>query len=549
MIQLEWLSGFNRGQRHNLSLLPAPAIMAGGLGGNGHGQYHLIDDGTPEETDMKNKPEYRVPLMAEIAAGKTCGLTVASTFSGGGGSCTGYKLAGFDVVWANEFVPSAQESYRANHPSTILDCRDIKLVQPEEILAATGLKVGELDLFDGSPPCFPAGTKITTEFGPRNIEDVAMGMRVLTHNGKFRPVVAKMAHHHTGDMVTIGTKYGRKWVSATAEHPFYVKAKLPGRAKRYAQPRFMEAKEVKAGDLLLEPFTKDGSVAMLLPTVIVKVRGETNGKSGRDGFKMRLEERPCKLPWRYNDMAWLLGFYLAEGHRRGKNPTLKNKGACRRETLFSVHVKESAVIARKLQQLGLKICLTRSRGQACRITVTSLDFWALCGVMGHGAKNKSIPELFHAMPRDWQAAFVDGYYSGDGCYSKSSRVNSTCRKATTISWGIATGIARMSARVAGVVAQVKVAQLAGVDEIEGRKVNRSETYQVGYTLPVEGGRNRPGHVDADGVWVPVVSTMIQPGNCMVYNFEVSEDNSYVAEGFAVHNCQAFSTAGKREKGC
>lgn len=36
MIQLEWLSGFNRGQRHNLSLLPAPAIMAGGPhGGSG----------------------------------------------------------------------------------------------------------------------------------------------------------------------------------------------------------------------------------------------------------------------------------------------------------------------------------------------------------------------------------------------------------------------------------------------------------------------------------------------------------------------------------
>lgn len=101
-----------------------------------------------------NKPPYRVPLMSEIRGIPWNGFTVASTFSGAGGSCTGYRMAGFKVVWANEFVPAAQASYKANCASdSILDCRDIKLVQPAEILAATGLKVGELDIFDGSPPC------------------------------------------------------------------------------------------------------------------------------------------------------------------------------------------------------------------------------------------------------------------------------------------------------------------------------------------------------------------------------------------------------------
>lgn len=82
------------------------------------------------------------------------GRKVASTFSGAGGSCTGYRIAGCKVVWANEFVPIAQESYKANAaPESILDGRDIKLVKSEEILQATGLRPGELDIFDGSPPC------------------------------------------------------------------------------------------------------------------------------------------------------------------------------------------------------------------------------------------------------------------------------------------------------------------------------------------------------------------------------------------------------------
>lgn len=101
-----------------------------------------------------NKPPYRVPLMSEIKELPWNGMKVASTFSGAGGSCTGYRMAGFKVVWANEFVPAAQASYKANcADDSILDCRDIKLVQASEILAATGLKVGELDIFDGSPPC------------------------------------------------------------------------------------------------------------------------------------------------------------------------------------------------------------------------------------------------------------------------------------------------------------------------------------------------------------------------------------------------------------
>ena len=92
--------------------------------------------------------------MSEIKEMPWNGLKVASTFSGCGGSCTGYRMAGYKVVWANEFVPSAQASYKANCASdSVLDCRDIKLVQPSEILAATNLQVGQLDILDGSPPC------------------------------------------------------------------------------------------------------------------------------------------------------------------------------------------------------------------------------------------------------------------------------------------------------------------------------------------------------------------------------------------------------------
>ena len=99
------------------------------------------------------KPPYKVPTMEEVENITKNGFNVVSTFSGGGGSCLGYRMAGYNVLYANEFVEEAQNTYRANHKSTYLDCRDIRTVTPESILDIVGLKKGEIDLFDGSPPC------------------------------------------------------------------------------------------------------------------------------------------------------------------------------------------------------------------------------------------------------------------------------------------------------------------------------------------------------------------------------------------------------------
>jgi DNA (cytosine-5)-methyltransferase 1 len=112
------------------------------------------------------KPPYRVPTMAEIRALPWNGLKVASTFAGGGGSSTGYRMAGCKVVYANELTESARDSYAANMaPGTVLDGRDIRTVQAEDILTATGLGVGELDIFDGSPPCVSFSTAGKREKG------------------------------------------------------------------------------------------------------------------------------------------------------------------------------------------------------------------------------------------------------------------------------------------------------------------------------------------------------------------------------------------------
>lgn len=103
---------------------------------------------------MKTKPPFHIPSMTDVRTVKRNGLKVISTFAGAGGSSLGYRMAGFEVLWANEFVEEARETYESNAAAgTVIDPRDIRIVKGVEILKLLGMKPGELDVFDGSPPC------------------------------------------------------------------------------------------------------------------------------------------------------------------------------------------------------------------------------------------------------------------------------------------------------------------------------------------------------------------------------------------------------------
>jgi DNA (cytosine-5)-methyltransferase 1 len=80
-------------------------------------------------------------------------FNVISTFAGGGGSSTGYRLAGGKILCVNEFVEEAQNTYRENYPKTPILPGDIKELNGQDFLDKANLKPGELDILDGSPPC------------------------------------------------------------------------------------------------------------------------------------------------------------------------------------------------------------------------------------------------------------------------------------------------------------------------------------------------------------------------------------------------------------
>lgn len=95
--------------------------------------------------------------------------TVISTFAGGGGSSLGYSMAGFNELLAVEWDDNAVATFKLNFPDVPVYHGDIAKLSVEDVFKLTGLKQGELDVFDGSPPCqgfSTAGKRILDD--PRN---------------------------------------------------------------------------------------------------------------------------------------------------------------------------------------------------------------------------------------------------------------------------------------------------------------------------------------------------------------------------------------------
>ncbi len=79
--------------------------------------------------------------------------TAIDLFSGCGGLTEGLKQARFNVLAAVEIDSKARDTFALNHPEVLLAGSDIRDLEPNDLMARLGIRIGELDLLAGCPPC------------------------------------------------------------------------------------------------------------------------------------------------------------------------------------------------------------------------------------------------------------------------------------------------------------------------------------------------------------------------------------------------------------
>ena len=124
-------------------------------------------------------------------------FTVMTTFAGGGGSSTGYKLAGGKILVANEFIPTAVETYKANYPETPVIPLDIRKITRRggkkevlKFLKPYGIEFGSLDILDGSPPC----TTFSTATAGRGFEKIEK--KDVKHSDTTQSRIGMLVHDY-----------------------------------------------------------------------------------------------------------------------------------------------------------------------------------------------------------------------------------------------------------------------------------------------------------------------------------------------------------------
>lgn len=137
--------------------------------------------------------------------------TVMSTFSCGGGSSMGYKLAGYDVICANDIDPEMQKVYVKNHKP-----KQYILSSVKDLLNREDLPI--VDVLDGSPPC--------STFSTTGLREKAWGKEKHFREGQAKQILDDLFF----DFIALANKMQPKIVIAEN-----VKGMLIGNAKGYTK--------------------------------------------------------------------------------------------------------------------------------------------------------------------------------------------------------------------------------------------------------------------------------------------------------------------------
>lgn len=330
-------------------------------------------------------------------------------------------------------------------------------------------------------PCFAKGTYILTEKGYIPIEDVSVGDKVLTHKGRWRKVTATM--HRDGARLWNVNGFGILPTRTTAEHPYYVtKPDWP-----------MEFKKV-------EQLDDSWYSTMVLPD------------AESDGYN--------------KEMWWIIGRYLADGWRVER----KDRPSGGR-IVFAISDDKRAEFEQRLREAKLHGTYTKER--TCgKYHVCNNQLYEYLEKFGKYAHGKRIPREALCLSREKAKYFFDGYMSGDG---RSDR-----EEATSTSAALILGMCIIAQRLGKSVPAVYYTRRDEKCVIQGRECQQRDTYTFRISSKSVKGHYRARYVCRE-LYQPTESDDFGT----VYNISVEEDNSYVANGAIVHNCQDISVAGKQ----
>ena len=449
-------------------------------------------------------------------------IRILETFAGYGSQSMALRNLGaeFEHYRVVEFDEPAIKSYNAVHGTNFpaMDIRDIH---------AEDLGVVEKDkytyLLTYSFPCFTADTLVLTDKGFKKISDVTVGDRVFTHDRTFQTVKKSM---YTGQKETYFIK-GMSFheIRCTDNHKFYVRKMVRhyptykngkrGRIREFLPAEWVECKNLNKNYYM--------GIAINNNSVIPEWNGITFDWS--DGRKNRTKnELADKLD--RPDFWWLIGRYVGDGWHRSQGGIV----------ICAAH-DETPEITDVAERLGFTYSIANERTvDKIHFSIKELEYFV--EPFGRGAENKVIPGFVIDLPENLVKAFVDGYVSADGTFTQGRF------KTSSVSKELSYGIGQCVAKAYHTPFSLYKNKRSEKSVIEGRTINQKDDYQV--VWKTEKKKQDQAFYEDGYIWFPIQT--ISKTNLVekVYDIEVENSHSFMANGVIAHNCTDISVAGAQK---
>jgi len=421
--------------------------------------------------------------------------------------------------------------------------------------------------------CVKGNTKITTNpsYLQKSIKELKIGDRVLAHNGEFKEVEWVFKRNYQGEMIKLEISNLKK-LEITPEHPIlgikrenircyqsYSRKniaickppeertcnKLCKKWKSFSwEPKFILAKELRKGDFIATPLPLKINAPHLINYSTVK----TKSWIGHPFNFKKIDKFIFK-----SDLLRLLGYYLAEGNISYYSARWNKRIKYPAGVVFTFNLNEEKY-AKDIKQMisqnfsELNIHLTkRPKHHTLIIEVKSRCLAEFIKYLcGSGVEKKRLSqELLNLEPR-FQKEILKGFFRGDGQLRKRDKNIPGSNKqgnryvVSTVSENLAHQLYwlllrnRIKSTIRKSSSKTKGGKYAYFISVHGKELNKLEDRIL--VNPQKQGYK--SFIYSCWFFEPIRKIKRYNFKGKVYNLKVKDDNSYVANLLAVHNCAA-----------
>jgi len=384
--------------------------------------------------------------------------------------------------------------------------------------------------YSSSMGCLIGTSKINTLEGLKEIKDIREGDLVKTHTGAWKKVTRLFSKYFNEGIYTIKVQSLGKEFKVTYEHPFLIlpKEKVKNKWNSFIydsetlEPEWIKTQDLRVGDYACYVFNTD------------------------------IEEDPEATP----EFARLLGWYLSDGyiHLNGKNKNPNN--------IEIVLGKGEERYIEEIQNLvGEEKTKLKTFDTFYRLYIYDSKLASkLLEYSGRGCKTKKVSQKVMKWSPELQLELLGAFINGDGF------LYDNCTHFEIANYELAMQLCEMAARngITWTIQEIKhTANENSICKTGSESICWQVQFCKKYNKKLASVTDKSGtfedknYPDRKFIWKNYIFSPItkiefdDSWEGMIYNFEVEEDESYVADNVVVHNCtvdyEYCSYCGKKNK--